>query len=102
MTAPRFFHPEALRASGSVTLDPDAAHHARDVLRMSVGDPLILIGDNGVWTAEIASVDKRGVTAAVLDRSSDEGGELPVEITVLQAVIKGAKFDDVVEKTVEL
>lgn len=102
MTAPRFFVSSALDAESVVPLDPDAAHHAVAVLRMDVGDPLVLVRGGQAWDAVLASIDKHGVRANVIARKDVDGGELPVEITVLQALTKGAKFDDVVEKTIEL
>jgi 16S rRNA (uracil1498-N3)-methyltransferase len=103
LTAPRFFHlSDDLRAGADVQLDDAAAHHAAAVLRMSAGEPLVLVGTDGAWDGVVSSVSRGVVRARVVGRSAESGGELPIEITVLQAVTKGAKFDDVVEKTVEL
>ena len=48
------------------------------------------------------AITKHRVRARALHPSAETGGELPVKITVLQALTKGSKFDDVVEKCVEL
>jgi 16S rRNA (uracil1498-N3)-methyltransferase len=102
MTAPRFFVSGRCETGLDIALDDDDAHHAAHVLRAKAGDPIVAIAADGPWDGVITVVTKRAVRARIGGRSADEGGELPVEVTVLQAVTKGAKFDDVVEKTVEL
>src|ERR1700737_273510 len=41
-------------------------------------------------------------TARIADEDNGAQGELPIDVTVMQALTKGAKFDDVVEKCDEL
>jgi 16S rRNA (uracil1498-N3)-methyltransferase len=102
MPAPRFFTGDDVSAGAIVTLDAADGHHASDVLRCKAGEPLILISSGVAWEAQIESLSKRGVSARAIRPASDQGGELPVPVIVLQALTKGAKFDEVVEKTVEL
>ncbi|HKV54897.1 MAG TPA: RsmE family RNA methyltransferase [Candidatus Binataceae bacterium] len=85
-----------------VALDAVDAHHAANVLRCKVGDPLTLVSSGVAWDAEVASASKKGVDVRAVRTSDDQGGELPSPVVVLQALTKGAKFDEVVEKTVEL
>jgi 16S rRNA (uracil1498-N3)-methyltransferase len=89
-------------AGASTALDAVDAHHASNVLRCKTGDPLTLVSAGVAWDAEFVSIGKAGVTVRAVRPSDDQTGELPAAVIVLQALVKGAKFDEVVEKTVEL
>jgi 16S rRNA (uracil1498-N3)-methyltransferase len=102
MGSPRFFTAEEVTAGALVALDTIDAHHASSVLRAKGGEPLTLLSAGVAWDAQFDAIGRNGVTARVVRRSEDQSGELPIPIVVLQALTKGAKFDDVVEKTVEL
>jgi 16S rRNA (uracil1498-N3)-methyltransferase len=102
MATPRFFVSIACYAGLEIELEPDDAHHAAHVLRMAPGDRIVVVGQHAPWDAEITTLQKKRVHARITGPSADAGRELPIEITVLQALTKGAKFDDVVEKCVEL
>lgn len=102
MGSPRFFTTDDVTPGALVALDLADAHHASSVLRAKAGEPLTLVSAAATWDSEFASVGKGGVVVRVLRPSADQSGELPVPVIVVQAVTKGAKFDDVVEKTVEL
>lgn len=102
MAAPRFFTSVACLEGMDFELEPDDAHHAAHVLRVQPGERIVVVDPHGAWDARITTVEKRRVRARIAGRSDDVGSELPVSITVLQALTKGAKFDEVVEKCVEL
>src|ERR1700682_5438232 len=102
MGAPRYFTSASVTAEAVIELDAADGHHASSVLRCKAGEPLTLIASSVAWDAEFASCGKGGVTVRALQAAADQSGELPSPVVVLQAVTKGAKFDEVVEKTVEL
>jgi 16S rRNA (uracil1498-N3)-methyltransferase len=102
MASPRYFTSERVTAGAMLALDAADAHHASSVLRRKTGEPLTLIASGVAWDAEFASFEKTAVTVRAVQAAADQGGELPAQVVVLQAVTKGAKFDEVVEKTVEL
>ena len=60
---------------------------------MSAGD---------VWEAQLTRVRIDDVRAQVMTRIEERSGELGFDVAIFQAVAKGARFDDVVEKCVEL
>jgi len=99
---PRFFVDAPCTPGAQVTLRSDDVRHARLVLRMRAGDPVVVVCDGSAWDARLSQVSAGRTTARIDALRSEQGGELPAFVTVLQAVPKGAKFDDVVEKTVEL
>jgi 16S rRNA (uracil1498-N3)-methyltransferase len=102
MPGPRFFVASKVLGGAAVSLEPDDARHASTVLRSRPGDPLTLLADGVAWDAEFASVGSDGATAVARRQSGLQDGELPARVTIVQALTKGAKFDEVVEKAVEL
>lgn len=100
MSAPRFFVDGSVTAGSTIALESDDAHHAAHVLRLRADAPIVVVAKGTAWDAVIAAADCR--TAHVLRPSPDGGGDIGIDVTVLQALTKGAKFDDVVEKCVEL
>jgi 16S rRNA (uracil1498-N3)-methyltransferase len=72
-------------------------------LRMRPGEEIIVISSRFAWRATLMDVDDAQARAIIVaPYPGYRHGELPVPITVLQAVPKGMKMDDVVEKVVEL
>jgi 16S rRNA (uracil1498-N3)-methyltransferase len=102
MSAPRFFAGTECKAGDHIELRHDDAHHAIEVLRMRRGDPLVIVRDGTAWDATLSDVSRGRVQAHIITLRAETGGELPVAVSVLQAIAKGAKFDEVVEKAVEL
>jgi 16S rRNA (uracil1498-N3)-methyltransferase len=100
--APRFFVAIDCAEGVEFDLSRDDAHHVTNVLRMQPGERLVAIDANGPWDTDVTVMSKGRVRVRPVGRSTEVGGELPVEIDVLQAVTRGAKFDEVVEKCVEL
>lgn len=100
MSAPRFFVDGPVTTGATIALRSDDAHHLSHVLRMRADAPIVVVAGGLVWDAVIAAADCK--TAHILRPSPDSGGDIGIDVTVLQALIKGAKFDDVVEKCVEL
>jgi 16S rRNA (uracil1498-N3)-methyltransferase len=86
---------------GAPTLAGSEAHHARDVLRMRVGEKLVLFNGRG-----------REITAEIVDLGSDEielrklhEAETPplqCRIVLGQAIPKGKNMDLIVQKAVEI
>jgi 16S rRNA (uracil1498-N3)-methyltransferase len=99
---PRLYCPIDLVTGASATLPADAAHHARDVLRLTAGDEVTLLnGLGGEYRARLMQVGKKEVVAAVLEFSRREA-EPPYPVTVVQSLATGDKMDWVIEKAVEL
>lgn len=86
-----------------VPLDAQDSRHLRRVLRLRPGDEVVVIADKTAWRAKLTSFDGDQARARIVaPYESERKGELPVAVTLLQAVPKGAKMDDVIEKVVEL
>ncbi len=101
---PRFHcPPDTCTLSPGALLDlPDAsAHHALRVLRLGIGDNVILFdGQGGEWLAEIVGAG-RTARVALQDFSAREA-EAPLAVTLVQGLPGGDKMDWVVEKCTEL
>jgi len=77
------------------------AHHARKVLRMQVGDKLVLFnGEGRELTAEITNVGDDEIRLRKLHEA--ETPPLHCRIVLGQAIPKGKKMDLIVQKAVEI
>ena len=102
MQGPRYFVALNVVAGVPMELAADDARHASTVLRSRPGDTLTILAGGVAWDAEFASVGSSGVWVVARHPSALQSGELPTKVTILQALTKGAKLDEVVEKSVEL
>ena len=94
--------PGPLAAGRPCTVQGDAANHIARVLRLAVGDALILFdGEGGEYAARIEAIRKGTVTVAVLERRTVER-ESPLSLTLAQAVPRAERMDWVVQKATEL
>ena len=98
----RLFCLSGIAVGQRLTLPDKPAHHARDVLRLTVGDEVILLnGLGGEFRARLMTVTKKQVTLDILEFHQREA-EAPYPVTVAQCLAGGDKMDWVVEKSVEL
>jgi 16S rRNA (uracil1498-N3)-methyltransferase len=92
----------AWRAGDTFALPETAVHHALRVLRLGTGDALTLFdGAGGEWRARIERAD-RHTLLATLEHFEAIERELPVSLTLAQALIAADAMDPVVRKAVEL
>jgi 16S rRNA (uracil1498-N3)-methyltransferase len=98
----RFFaHPSHITAS-RITLDAAEAHHLSRVLRLRCGARVFVFDGAGAeFECEIARASSRSVELLVIAELQRET-ESPLRLTLGQALIKGDKFDLVIQKAAEL
>lgn len=85
-----------------VDLAPGVAKHACRVLRLRIGDDLVLFdGRGGEYAARIAVLERERVSVDVL-RWRDTECEAPISVKLVQALQSGDKMDMTVQKAVEL
>ena len=102
MRVPRFYVPQPFAVGQEFTLPDTTFRHAVQVLRLSVGESLILFnGEGGEYLAQISNVSKRSASVQI-DSFSAIDTESPVHLTLVQAVIKPDKMDFSLQKAVEL
>ena len=86
---------------GALGLAAAEAHHARDVLRMRVGEKLVIFNGRGrEITAEIVDLGKDEIRLRKLHEA--ETPPLQCRIVLGQAIPKGKNMDLIVQKAVEI
>jgi len=78
----------------------DDVHHIANVMRMSVGDPIIICCDRKSYLTEVVEINKAGVRVRIVETKAEDV-ELPVLVTIAQGMMKGDKFDLVIQKVTE-
>ena len=100
-SAPRLFVSGPLAEGVAVAIDGGQAHYLSRVMRIGVGDAVVLCDDaTGEWTARVASAGKREVVA-VPETRTREREQVP-DFTLCAALLKKPNFDLVLEKATEL
>ncbi|MDX2029770.1 MAG: 16S rRNA (uracil(1498)-N(3))-methyltransferase [Blastocatellia bacterium] len=88
--------------AATIHLDADEAHHLARALRLGPGDRVFVFDGLGhEWECEVAQAGKRDAELRILHRLENIV-EAPLAITLAQALVKGDKFDWIVQKTTEL
>lgn len=99
----RFFAlPESFR-DDRVLLDSTETHHLRDVLRLAEGaNVTVFDGCGGEYGCTVAEIKKNEAELLIISKQEPSSPESSLEITLAAAMLKGEKFDLVVQKAVEL
>ena len=105
MTRRRFFAPPSAFnfTKRTITLTADEARHLREVLRLKPGDDVsVFDGAGKEFRARVAQA-RRDFAELDLDEEIEPARpESPLQITLAVALLKGEKFDLVVQKATEL
>jgi 16S rRNA (uracil1498-N3)-methyltransferase len=98
----RFYAPPTQFTATTVSLDADEAHHLSRALRLGEGDHVFVFdGAGSEWECEVARIGKREIVLNLLRQLTDFV-ESPLDLTLAQALVKGDKFDWIVQKATEL
>ena len=99
----RFYAPIHNFVENGFSLDHDQTRHLRDVLRLRVSDEVRVFDAVGrEFRCLINSIEKRQTILSIIEETQPAAPESPFEITLVAAVLKGEKFDLVIQKAVEL
>src|SRR5689334_11236558 len=104
-TRRRFFAPTGAFnfSKRSVTLTADEARHLREVLRLKPGDEVsVFDGEGREFRARVAQARREFAELELQDEIEPARPESPLKITLAVALLKGEKFDLVVQKATEL
>lgn len=99
---PRIFTSRSLQACTEVELEPGPSQHLARVLRMQVGDSVILFdGSGGQYPATISALDRKSVRIATgeFEAIERESG-LRLELGI--ALSRGERMDWILQKATEL
>lgn len=105
MTRRRFFAPPGAFnfSKQSVTLTADEARHLREVLRLKPGDEVsVFDGEGKEFRARVAQARREFAELELEKEIEPARPESPLRITLAVALLKGEKFDLVVQKATEL
>ncbi len=95
----RFF---GVERDGKVIVEADEFNHLKNVLRMGVGDELLVsLNDEFDYTCEIEKIEKRYAICKINGKCECEGNPRK-NIVLFQAVTKGSKFEFIVQKATEI
>jgi 16S rRNA (uracil1498-N3)-methyltransferase len=96
----RFYAPDAHAPGDVVALPNEEAEHLTRVLRLKAGERVIVFNGRGqAFAAEVQSARKNAVHVRV-GAATEAAPEARVRITLVQAVLKGDKMDDIVRDAV--
>ena len=97
---PRFYAPDVHATGDLVALPSEEAEHLTRVLRLKRGDPVVVFDGRGqAFDATVQAATKSAAHVLILG-VCDSAPEAQVAITLVQAVLKGDKMDDVVRDAV--
>lgn len=100
-SAPRLFVTGQLRPDSLVELSGSTAHYLSRVMRVTIGDIIILCDNQtGEWAAEVTDIAKRDVTLSVTQQLRER--EQVPDFWLCPALLKKDRFDLVLEKATEL
>jgi len=101
MSTHRFYLAPAHWQEERPALDPADSHHCADVLRLGVGEEVLIFdGQGNEAVAEIVEVNRRQTQLSIGSRKTTQKPRCA--ITLAQAVPKGKNMDLVIQKAVEL
>lgn len=98
-----FIAPELVKEMGVyLSLPKELAHQVRDVLRLGLGEKLILLDNQGnEILATVEGSSRAGVIVQLLERHPGKSAS-PIRIILCQGLMKSARFEWVLEKGTEL
>ncbi len=97
----RLYLEHALGTGQTVPLERDQAHYLFGVMRMVVGDPVLLFnGQDGEWRCRVEQAGKRAGVLICEDQTKPV--QMPPDLWLLFAPIKKARTDFIVEKAAEM
>jgi 16S rRNA (uracil1498-N3)-methyltransferase len=104
MTRRRFYAPpKAFTADKVVTLGADESQHLRNVLRLKSGDEVYVFDGAGrEFRGEIDHLSRDTTNVHITQEVAPSSAESPLQLTMAIALLKGEKFDLVIQKLTEL
>lgn len=102
MEMPRLFLPHIDSLDRVFSITGEKAHYLTSVLRCKKGDDLIIFGGEGrCIRASITKADRKEVVAEIVEQFPCDP-ESPLNLILVQGLLKGENMDLIVRKTTEL
>lgn len=99
---PKFFVlPEKVR-DNKILIDSDDVIHITRVLRMGMGDEILVCDSRGTdYEAKISEISDKSIICDIISENKSQT-EADIELTLYQGIPKAAKMDLIIQKTTEL
>jgi 16S rRNA (uracil1498-N3)-methyltransferase len=99
----RFFVPPENLQKDKILLEGEQAHQISRVLRLVPGDTVLLLDGQGYESeAEILNISKTGPVEMAVRERREAQGEPALKITLYQSLLKGERFEWVLQKGTEI
>ena len=103
MTRRRFHAPPTAFTQTTVTLTADEARHLRDVLRLKAGDEVYVFDGRGrEFRCSVLNAKRDAAELRIEEEIEPAKPESQLQLNLCVALLKGEKFDLVVQKATEL
>jgi 16S rRNA (uracil1498-N3)-methyltransferase len=103
MTLRRFYAPRENFKDETVRLDFEQTRHLRDVLRLRQAEKVqVFDGKGKEFSCEIETIGKKETLLKVIEEVLPTAPESDLDLTLAISLLKGEKFELVVQKAVEL
>jgi 16S rRNA (uracil1498-N3)-methyltransferase len=87
---------------GQLALAPEEAHYLATVLRLRAGDVVTAFNGRGLeWSTRVTGLTRRAGLLEVID-TVEPLAESPLDLTLVQSVVKSEAMDTIVQKATEL
>lgn len=97
----RLHVPDPLSKGVRVQPSPEQARYLLTVMRLAVGDPLLLFnGREGEWRGAVAEVGRRDCAIVIQEQTREQS--VPPDLELVIALVKRARLETIVEKSAEL
>jgi 16S rRNA (uracil1498-N3)-methyltransferase len=99
----RFYAPMENFNQTQISLGVEESRHLRDVLRLGAGAPVqVFDGAGKEFRCVVETVEKKTTVLKIIGETAPTAPESALDLTMAAALLKGEKFDLVVQKAVEL
>lgn len=99
----RFYAPKENFSTDTISLSLDETRHLRDVLRLRTGEKVnVFDGAGREFWCVIETIAKKETILKIIKEISPSAPESVLDLTLAVALLKGEKFDLVIQKAVEL
>lgn len=99
---PRFYVPQAQIEKGLLKVEGSEVRHIRRVLRLKVGDRLVLFDGSAKEYEGIIVEESPSSVVMKVENILSPAKESPLEITLAQSLLKGEKMEYLIQKATEL
>ncbi len=89
------------KTNNQFILSNDDSYHILTVMRMNINDKIEVINNKKLYICKIINTSNKIVTVEILEELPDNN-ELPVDITLVQSLVKEQKMDYIIQKTTEI